>query len=317
MPRAAPSAAPRLSDYPRHLVDDGRPGAERRRTIDDADAVGLPGQPLVSIVTVVFNNARHVERAMRSVFAQSYRHIEYIVVDGGSTDGTVDVVRRHAERLSYWHSAPDAGIADAFNRGVALARGDFVGLVNSDDWMSPDQVERAVAVLTATGAPFVFGDLIFYRADDGTPVYRIAGDPDYATQLWHRMPQVTHPTTVVRRDVYERYGVFDSRWRIAMDYDWLYRLHNAGVHGVHDRSIVGHMSLGGVSDRDYIASLDEQRTIARKNGSPTAALAALYFVRRGRRRVRQVLDDYLPAHLVGRLRRLINPALSEVRRPSD
>lgn len=312
--RTGEDAVPTLADYPRAFIDDGRPGAERRLTIDGLplDAAGASPDPLVSIITIVFNNRTHIERAMHSVFAQTYRNLEYIVVDGGSTDGTVDLIRGHAERLSYWHSAKDGGIADAFNRGVALARGTIIGLVNADDWMSPDQVATGVAALRETGAPFVFGDLVYHRAADGAPVYRIAGDGDYARKLWHRMPQVTHPTALVRRDVYERHGLFDPRWRIGMDYDWLCRLNDAGVRGAYRSDVLGHMSLGGVSDARWRQCLDEHRAIAVHHGAAPTLMRLLFGLRRWKVETRILMERLIPARLSARLRRALNPSLSEV-----
>lgn len=303
---------PKLENYPRAFIDDGRLGAERRQTIDGLSlpVVSSPPAPLVSIITIVFNNSAHIARAMQSVFTQTYRNIEYIVVDGGSTDGTVDVIRHHADRLSYWHSAKDYGIADAFNRGVALARGDLIGLVNADDWMSPDQVETAVISLIETGAPFIFGDLIYYQAN-GAAVYRIAGDPHYASKLWHRMPQVTHPTALVRREIYERHGLFDPTWRIAMDYDWLCRLSAKGVVGAYQRNVLGHMSLGGVSDARWRECLGEQREIALLYGAAPLIVNPLFLVRRWKIRARLFIERLLPATFSGLVRRVVNRSLSE------
>lgn len=305
--------ARRITDYPRNLPVDGRSGEERRVTIDRlpirTDGADLP---LVSIITVVYNNVRHIDRAMQSVFAQTYRNIEYILIDGGSSDGTVDVIRRHAERLSYWHSARDGGISDAFNAGVALARGSFVGLVNSDDWMSPDQVECGVEALKRTQASFVFGDLIYHQSANAEPVYSIKGDPRYADKLWHRMPQLTHPTALVRREVYEHLGLFDPAWEIGMDYDWLLRLHHAHVHGVHCPAIVGHMSLGGVSDARWRKCLDEHRRIAQHHGSPAVVLVPLYWFRKQKIRARRLIEAILPQSVTLWMRRLLNRSLGRV-----
>jgi len=307
-------SAPTIDDYPHALVADGRPGEERRRTIDDIavnEASSDPDRPLVSIITVVFNNRRHLDRAMQSVFAQSYRNIEYIVIDGGSTDGTVELIRSHAGRLSYWHSAPDKGISDAFNMGVALARGDYVGLVNSDDWMSPDQVEQGVRALKASNSPFVFGDLIYYDAQ-GRRAYRIAGDPGYPAKLWHRMPQVTHPTALVRSSTYARHGLFDPRWKIGMDYDWLLRLNDHGLVGSHTPAIVGNMSLGGVSDRHWRQCLDEHCAIAVGHGGSPLILRSLLLIRKIKIGTRQRLEKWLPRKVIVRLRAAVNSSFEGV-----
>lgn len=303
---------PQYDDYPHCLVSDGRLGEERRVTID-----GIPlevamarAEPLVSIITIVYNNARHIERAMQSIFAQSYRNIEYLVIDAGSVDGTVDVISKYADRLSYWHSAPDKGIADGFNTGVALARGRFIGLVNSDDWMSPDQVERGIEALNRTGAPFVFGDLVYHRPSDGKAMYHLRGDPKYARKLWSKMSFVNHPTALVRRDVYRQCGLFSLKWRICMDYDWLVRLQRAGVIGIYCSEIVGHMSLGGVSDTRWVECLQESEAIALRYGGPRYVIKAMYLFRRCKVRLRQKMEAFLPHFLSFRVRRLLNPSLS-------
>lgn len=304
----------KLSSYPTELPADVIGGEENRITI-----AKLPTSeeksfdpPLVSIVTITYNSAAHLERTMESVFTQTYPNIEYILIDGGSTDGTVEIIQRHASRLSYWHSKPDKGISDAFNMGVAASRGEFVGIVNSDDWMEPDQVDTAVRVLSETGAPpFVFGDLLYHNPD-GTPAYKIHGDPDYARKLWHRMPQVTHPTAVVRRSVYQRCGGFDPAWKIGMDYDWLCRLKEDGIEGVHSSAIVGHMSLAGISDRAWRATLDEHAQIAIKHGSPQILIRPLFILRKLKILIRLKMASLFGARFTGRVRQILNPSYSTV-----
>ncbi len=132
-------------------------------------AASLP-PPCVSIVTVARNAATTLERTIQAVQDHPQRtpSIEHVVVDGASTDGTQDLLRQRLRPQDFWLSEPDRGIADAFNKGVALARGTYIQFLNADDWLSDGQVAHAVAVLERTGADFVFGDLVFHR--DGQPV---------------------------------------------------------------------------------------------------------------------------------------------------
>ncbi len=131
--------------------------------------------PRVTIITAVRNRAATLARTIESVLAQTYPEVEHVVIDGASSDGTVEVIRRYADRLAHWQSEPDRGISDAFNKGLAAARGDCIGLLNADDWLEPDQIERAVAALERSGADFVFGDLL-YHDPAGRPLFRIRGD---------------------------------------------------------------------------------------------------------------------------------------------
>lgn len=246
---------------PAPTFDDYRAYAQRR---DREQPPPDGAAPLVSIITVALDAAATIERTIRSVHAQSLYGIEHIFVDGGSTDGTLDIIRRLVRPGDYWISEKDRGISDAFNKGLALARGETLLILNADDWLSPDQIERSVATLHETGADFAFGDLVFYEED--RPFFTSVGDPGYARSIHRRMPTVGHPTLLARRSCFERAGLFDLGYRNAMDYDWLLRVHRAGCRGAYSPGIVGHMAHAGVSNRLYKRTLDEVRAIAVAHG---------------------------------------------------
>jgi glycosyltransferase involved in cell wall biosynthesis len=221
-------------------------------------------RPRVTLITVTLNAARTLARTIESVQAQTFQDIEHVVVDGGSRDGTRELLRSMLRPQDTWISEPDDGISDAFNKGLALAAGDYLQFINADDWLSPDQVALAVAALEATGADFVFGDLIFYQG--GRPAFRFSGDAQYHRSIRRRMPALNHPTALVRRTAFERVGMFDPVYRCAMDYDWFLRLHLAGGRGVHVRGLVGHMNHDGVSNIDYARTFREVEAIAVRHG---------------------------------------------------
>ncbi|HKY19217.1 MAG TPA: glycosyltransferase family 2 protein [Rhizomicrobium sp.] len=223
------------------------------------DALPREAAPLVSIVTVCLNAAHSLERTIASVQAQTFASIEHVFVDGGSTDASLDIIRRMARPQDFWISEKDRGISDAFNKGVALARGRFVLILNADDWLSPDQIERSVTALKDAAADFVFGDLIFYEND--RPVFRYQGDPNYAKVIHRRWPSVGHPTLLAARDCFARVGLFDPIYRNAMDYDWLLRLHGSGGRGVYCSGVVGHMTHDGVSNLQFGRTVEEVRRI--------------------------------------------------------
>jgi glycosyltransferase involved in cell wall biosynthesis len=226
--------------------------------------VAIEDQPRVSVVTVTLNAAATLARTIDSVQGQTFDSIEHVVVDGGSADATLSMLANRLRPTDFWISERDRGISDAFNKGVALARGEMIQFLNADDWLSPDQIERGVAALERTGADFVYGDLIFYEAD--RPSFRYLGDPDYARKLPLRMPTLNHPTVVARRAAFERIGLFSPNYHQAMEYDWFLRLHKAGGRGVHDPAILGHMTQEGVSNRQFLRTIDEVRRIAVAHG---------------------------------------------------
>lgn len=173
--------------------------------------------PLVSIVTPSFNQAAYLERTIRSVLAQDYPHIEYLVVDGGSTDGSVEVIRRHAERLAWWVSEPDAGQADAINKGMARAQGEIVAWLNSDDLYRPGAVRQAVAAFRAhPEAAFVFANATSVDAQ-GRPLNDMVFGPwGLADLLAFRI--ICQPAVFMRRAVFEQAGGLDTDYHFLLDH---------------------------------------------------------------------------------------------------
>ncbi|MBU1986032.1 MAG: glycosyltransferase, partial [Proteobacteria bacterium] len=129
------------TDYSLQDQQEERAGGMRSRGIE---VQGGPGHPLVSIITIVFNGESSIRQTIDSVLRQSYDPIEYIVIDGGSRDGTVSIIREYDAKIAYWQSEPDKGISDAFNKGIRAARGEIIGLVNAGDWYEVDTVKRVV-----------------------------------------------------------------------------------------------------------------------------------------------------------------------------
>lgn len=255
---------------------------------------------------MVYNGAATLERTIASVLGQTYAPIEYIVVDGGSTDGTLGIIRRHEARLARWLSEPDDGISDAFNKGIRLATGAYVALINADDWMAPDQIARGVAALERDrDAAYAFGDCIVSGLA-GETLYRIKGNPDYATEIAHRMPELAHPTVLARRSAYSRFGGFDPELRYAMDYEWLLRLHVRGARGVYVPGMLAHMSQGGESDAGHRRALREVETASVRHGYPAWRARLLFRGRLVKGVARRWLERILPESLRAVPRRLVN-----------
>lgn len=181
-------------------------------------------QPLVSIVTPSYNQARYLETTLRSVLDQDYPSIEYLVADGGSTDGSVEVLRRYGDRLAWWASEPDRGQTDALNKGFARARGEILAWLNSDDTYEPGAIAAAVAYLTAhpeTGV--VYADTNFID-ENGRPLGSFpAAQTDYR-RLRQGYVHVPQQATFFRADLWRQVGPLDPDFYFAMDYDLWVRL---------------------------------------------------------------------------------------------
>jgi len=180
-----------------------------------------PSSPLVSVITVVFNGKIHLEQAIQSVVTQSYENIEYIIIDGDSTDGTLDIIKKYDDRIDYWVSEPDNGIYDAMNKGIRLATGEIIGIINSDDYYLDGAIGKIVEVAIEEPEAGVFhGDMRFERAKGRTKIWHSKdrlGKGDV-----YRMP-VNHPTVFVRSACYKNCGLFDTKYRVAADYDLIIR----------------------------------------------------------------------------------------------
>ena len=291
-------SAPRLSDYDSYA---------KMRAVSQ---VGTDHAPLVTVVTIALNAARTLPRTIASVQAQSFTSIEHVLVDGGSHDDTWAIMRAMARPQDYCLREKDRGISDAFNKGVALARGRYILILNADDWLSPDQIGRAVAALEKTGADFVFGDMIFYEGE--RPLFRYEGDPGYAKVIHRRWPAVGHPTLLAARDCFERAGLFDPIYRNAMDYDWLLRLHSAGGRGAYDPQIVAHMTHDGVSNLQFARTIEEVRRIVVCHGRNGAVAALEAKLRLWKTALAQPIKRR-GQPLYQLVRRVINPAYRPVR----
>ena len=182
----------------------------------------------ISVITATYNSAATLRDTLESVLAQTHPDIEHIIVDGGSTDGTMEMVRayesRYGGRLKYV-SEKDKGLYDAMNKGIAMAAGDVVGLLNSDDFFTaPDVLSSVSAAFDNGGIDAVYGDIHFVHGDNLQKCTRY-----YSSRLFRRpwmrlgfMP--AHPSFYCRREVYEKYGGFDLSYKIAADFECLLRL---------------------------------------------------------------------------------------------
>ena len=225
----------------------------------------------ISVITAVLNRAATLGDALRSVHGQRGADVEHIVVDGGSVDGTLAVIDAHKGGISKIVSGPDHGLYDALNKGIRAASGDVIGFMHADDeFASPHALARIAAAFADPTVGAVYGDLVYVKQNDVSRVVRYWRAGQYRrTQLaqgW--MPP--HPTFYVRRDVYSRFGVFDTRYRIAADYENMLRiLWRGGVQAAYVPEVLVRMRMGGMSNRSLFNMLHKSRedyAAMRQNG---------------------------------------------------
>ncbi len=205
----------------------------------------------ISVVTAVFNAASTVEECLRSVDSQSHGAVEHVLVDGGSTDGTLDRVRAFQGRRVSLVSEPDRGIYDAMNKGIRRATGEVVGILGADDVYADGAVLADVAAaLDRTGADSCYGDLEYVRRDAPEKVVRRWRSGPYRPGLFRRGWMPPHPTFFVRKTVYDRLGLFRDDFRIAADYELMLRFFEKGcITTSYIPRVLVRMRLGGASNR--------------------------------------------------------------------
>lgn len=209
----------------------------------------------ISVVTAVYNRKHTVAYALDSVLSQTYPNVEPVVIDGASTDGTRDVLELYRARIPVLVSEPDKGIYDALNKGIRHSNGDVVGFLHADDLFAHDAVlQRIASAFEALDVEAVYGDLVYVDKSDPSRIVRYwkAGTFDAAKLRQGWMPP--HPTFYVRRKVYERLGLFDTRYRIAADYDSIVRfLFLAGISVAYIPEVLVRMRVGGASNRSLVS----------------------------------------------------------------
>ena len=235
-------------------------GARTRGVLKESRA----GSPLVTIVTVVFNRKEHLEETILSVLSQSYENLEYIIIDGGSTDGTLEIIKRYDDRIDYWVSEKDEGISDAFNKGVALSRGDYINFQgDGDGFLHPDSIK---ALFQQKGVE-VF-DLVCGRvrriAKDGATLYDSPERKFHKRSLLFRMA-LPHQGLFTHRRFFEKYGFFDSRWKFAMDYELLLRAYHHFPRVFALPEVVAHWRADGIGNNRTREVLREYDLIKRHN----------------------------------------------------
>jgi glycosyltransferase involved in cell wall biosynthesis len=233
------------------------------------------GRPKISVVIPVLNGASTLTRTLESIISQKHGNIELILIDGGSTDGTLDIIQQFLPYLAYWESGQDSGIADAFNRGIDHASGELIAILNSDDnWVAETLRHIEEAMKSNPDVDIYYGQIRYVDPATGKNYIK---KPDLS-----RMKQrmfLFHPAMFVRKSAYARIGNYSEQYHLAMDSEWCHRAIAAKLRFKPIDQVLAEMHLGGVSDRHFAGSLWEYRKSLIQHKLTGRLRANYYFIK--------------------------------------
>ena len=205
----------------------------------------------ISVITICYNSAHSIKTAIDSVLAQTHPDVEYIVVDGKSKDNTVEIIQSYGSGITKFISEPDRGIYDALNKGITMASGDVIGFMHSDDLFASDNTLAKVSELFhKTGSDSIYGDLEYVYKEDTNKVLRYWKSGNFSIRNLKMGWMPPHPTFYVRRAVYQKYGTFNTDYKIAADYDTMLRfLGKFRISTSYLPEVMVKMRVGGASNR--------------------------------------------------------------------
>ena len=220
-----------------------------------------PRKPLFSVITVVYNGEAHLEQTIQSVLSQSWGNTEYVIVDGGSTDGTLDIIRKYEDRIDHWISEPDKGIYDAMNKGLSLASGDLIAFLNSGDWYNPGVLEKVAEeyLHNINGDMIIAGKWTLLFEDLDLEIH-VSPSLKFSQGI-----SISHPAMFVPRNVYEKFGKFDLQYRYGADFDVLVRFYLRGVKFHFIDTIILNYRTQGASERYFYDTGKDHSLIIRRN----------------------------------------------------
>ncbi|CAM3474998.1 glycosyltransferase family 2 protein [Aequorivita lipolytica] len=229
----------------------------------------------VSIITATYNSAQTINNCMDSVLGQTYKNIEYVVIDGNSKDRTVEIIKaRAAEHLNIkWVSEADKGIYDALNKGIEMATGEIIGFVHSDDYLAgPEIISEIVKIFEEGDTDGVYGDLEYVNKEDTMRVIRSWKSRNFHPKLLKKGWMPAHPTLFLKKEVYQKHGSFDLKFKIAADYDFMLRvLRDPSLKFSYVPKVITKMRVGGASNRSLKNMYQKSRedfTVIKSNGIP-------------------------------------------------
>lgn len=219
----------------------------------------------ISIITTTYNSASTIKNTLESVNTQTYSIIEHIIIDGDSKDNTLELVKKYGDRVSVIISEPDKGVYDAMNKGIKLATGDVIGILNSDDFFtSNDIIETVVDNFNNYDIDALYGDVHFVNPEDLSNCVRYYSSSIFKPSLFRFGFMPAHPSFYMKRDCYQKYGLYSLDYKIASDYDLLIRyLHKEKIKYKYLKQDFVTMRTGGISTQNFNSRVTLNKEIVR------------------------------------------------------
>ena len=241
----------------------------------------MKAQPFFSIITVCWNSEKTISRTIESVLEQDFQDFEYIIVDGGSTDNTIDIIKKYEPRVEgklKYKSEPDKGIYDAFNKGIGCAAGKYIWLVNSDDYIEPAalaKLHNLIAGYKEEEEPIISA-IMNCISSDGQTLYQVKSSPVKVAAAYRNNTMGTiHPATIVPKRIYDLVGLYDINYKIIGDIDWFKRAYEANMPIIFADFVVTNFMVGGVSTASSCAKSKRDRKYLLKKFYPN--IFAFYY----------------------------------------
>ncbi len=215
----------------------------------------------ITLITVTFNSEKFLSQCIESIQNQTYKDIEHIIIDGKSTDGTVKIIKKYESSIAKWISEPDRGMYDAINKGIKLAKGNVIGILNSDDILaSDDAIEKIVHAFNEQGVDSVFGDLQYVDQQNTNRVFRVWKGKKYKRNLFRMGWMPGHPTFYIKKSAIDTFGGYENHYFTAADYEFMARyLYKHQISSYYLPKLIVKMRTGGASNKNINQRLRANR----------------------------------------------------------
>lgn len=231
----------------------------------------------ISIITICLNSEKTIEHTIQSIINQKYLNLEYLIIDGGSTDGTLKIVEKYRQNIDYFVSEQDKGISDAFNKGIERANGDLIGIVSADDYLPEGSLEAVAEIWNVNqDVDVIYGNSIVFGLGSKKR-FVVKPDKDFRA-IWKRAP-LRHSAMYITRKAYLKFGRYDIKYHLAMDNELILRYYLKGARFVYANKTIGAFCVGGINNQYFMKTIAEVRDISIYHGYSRTKAYLWFFIK--------------------------------------